>query len=38
MNTVKDSMGEWYVTQPGKEKEILEKGHAEYFWKAVPWA
>lgn len=37
-DTVQDSMDEWYVTQPGKEKEILEKGHAGYFWKAVPWA
>lgn len=31
-------MDEWYVTQPGKEKEILEKVHAGYFWKAAPWA
>lgn len=37
-DTVQDSMDEWYVTQPGKEKEILEKGHAGYFWKTAPWA
>lgn len=29
-DTVQDSMGEWYVTQPWKEKEILEKHHAGY--------
>ena len=30
-DTVQDSMGDRYVTQPGKDKEILEKGHAGYF-------